>query len=284
MLQKNFTQRIENIIKKYGRGYYRATFLFPRNIREATWIYYTFLRLPDELVDSQSVTDREQKLNTWIDEWHTTLQNNTSSNCNEVLTSFKQVMKDYRIPTEYSFSFFKAMQQDLTVLNYATYIELESYMYGSAVVVGYTMSHIIGFSDGALSYAKALGEAFQMTNFLRDIREDYEVRGRIYLPLEDMDYYGVTTKNIKDHCVDTAWIDLMKFEINRTRTLYEKGLLGISMLHPRGRKAVYASALMYKEILNRIEKNNYDVFSTRAVVSPFRKTMILLRVLWKRNL
>ena len=284
MLQKIFTQQIESIIKKYGRGYYRATFLFPRHIREATWIYYTFLRLPDELVDSQSVTDREQKLNTWIDEWHTILQNNTSTHHNKVLTSFKKVMQDYRIPTEYSFSFLKTMQQDFTISKYATYTELENYMYGSAVVVGYTMSYIIGFSDGALSYAKALGEAFQMTNFLRDIREDYEIRGRIYLPLEDMDRYGVTINHIKNHCVDTAWQSLIKFEIDRTKALYEKGVLGISMLHPRGRKAVYASVLMYKEILDRIEKSNYDVFSTRAVVSPFRKTMILLRVLWKRNL
>jgi phytoene synthase len=146
------------------------------------------------------------------------------------------------------------------------------------------MSHIIGFTEGALPYARALGEAFQMTNFLRDIREDYEIRGRIYLPQEDLDRFGVTRENIAEGVVDAKWQALMKFEIERTRALYEKGVSGISLLHPRGRKAVYAAACMYKEILDMIEKNKYDVFSRRLVVSPFRKTMLLCKALWKRNL
>lgn len=125
-------------------------------------------------------------------------------------------------------------------------------MYGSAVVVGYTMSCIIGYSGDALPHARALGEAFQMTNFLRDIREDYDERGRIYLPIEDMQRFGVTEDHIKEHRVDDAWRALMKFEIERTRTLYEYGVAGIALLNPRGRRAVYAAALMYKEILDLI--------------------------------
>lgn len=283
MLTNLFKTRVKSIIKKYGRGYYRATFLFPQAIREATWTYYTFVRLPDEIVDGASVDDREQKLALWIDQWKNTVTRDTPSD-NEACAAFKHVMDTYHIPTEYSFSFLEAMQQDLTVAQYPTYAELEAYMYGSAVVVGYTMSYIIGFEQGALPYARALGEAFQMTNFLRDISEDYDMRGRVYIPQEDLDRYGVTIDHIREHRVDDAWRALMKFEIARTRALYAKGVTGIAKLHPQGRRAVYAAALIYKEILDHIEQNNYDIFSRRVVVSPFRKTMLLCKALWKRNL
>ena len=273
----------QSIIKRYGTGYYRATFLFPREIREATWTYYTFVRLPDEIVDGQAVTDREQKLAVWIQEW-SDVASGTKVSDNDALHAFKRVTDEYHIPLEYSLSFLKSMQQDLTVSRYATYKELQEYMYGSAVVVGYTMSHIIGFTDGALPYAKALGEAFQMTNFLRDIKDDYDERGRIYIPQEDMDRFGVTEAHILNGVVDDAWQSLMKFEIARTRALYERGVAGIALLHPRGRRAVYAAALIYREILDQIEKSNYESFSHRIVVSPFRKTVLLLKALWKRNL
>lgn len=283
MLTALFQNQVRGIIKKYGRGYYRATFLFPREIREATWIYYTFIRLVDEIVDSDMVIDREKALGEWVGTWDRILQGDDSME-DDPRTAFKKIIKQYSIPTEYSYSFFDSMRQDLSVARYKTYADLEGYMYGSAVVVGYTMSHIIGFTDGALSYARALGEAFQMINFLRDVHEDYHMRGRIYLPQEDMVRFGVTTKHIAESRVDDAWRALMKFEIQRTRELYETGVSGIRFLHPRGRRAVYAAACIYKEILDAFEANDYDIFSKRIVVSPFRKTMLLWKALWKRNL
>lgn len=274
---------MKDIIKTYGRGYYRATFLFPRSIREATWIYYTFVRLPDEIVDGAIEEDRAQRLQVWKEQWKGIVAGKGEIH-NEACVAFKGVMDEYHIPAEYSFSFLEAMEQDLTKAQYQTYTDLEAYMYGSAVVVGYTMSHIIGFEEGALPYARALGEAFQMTNFLRDIREDYEVRGRVYIPQEDLDRYGVTIDHIREHRCDEAWRALMRFEMARTRALYATGIAGIARLHPRGRRAVYAAARIYKEILDNIENNNYDIFSRRIVVSPFRKTVLLCKALWKRNL
>ena len=275
--------KMESIIKKYGRGYYRSTFLFPKQIREATWVYYTFVRLPDEIVDNAPEETREAELNNWISEWNQVVEKNVVSE-NEILNQFKKIMSEYNIPVEYSYAFFKSMKQDLTVTEYDTYEQLEDYMYGSSVVVGYTMSSIIGYQEGALEYAKALAEAFQMTNFIRDIQEDYELRKRIYIPKEDIERFGVTIDHIAKHNVDTAWQNLIKFEIQRTRQLYEKGLLGIPMLHARGRRAVYAAALIYKDILDKIEKQKYDVFSKRVKVSAFRKTMLLYKALWKKNL
>ncbi len=269
------------IIKKYGTGYYRASFLFPKEIREATWKYYQFVRIADELVDADQVYDKKNELDKLRNEWKKTQSSASTFN---FLNQYKAVVDKYNIPTSYTEVFFNSMEQDLYVSTYETYADLENYMHGSAVVVGYTMSHLIGFKEGALVHAKALGEAFQMTNFLRDIREDYEDRGRIYIPKEDMVRFGVTPDHIANHIQDDAWRALMKFEITRTRKLYEIGLAGIPMLDKHGRRAVYAAMLIYKEILNTIELRDYDIFSKRITVSPIRKTMILLKVLWRIKL
>ncbi len=269
-----------SIIKRYGTGYYRATFLFPKKIREVVWTLYQFVRLPDEIVDTEG-GDKDAKLRAWEDEWSAVLEGGSSSN--KVMRNFKQVVDRYHIPHAYTLDFLHAMRQDLTKDRYATYRELEDYMHGSATVVGYMMSYIIGFSGDALPYARALAEAFQMTNFLRDIKADCDERGRIYIPQEDMERYGVTEAHIRDGIVDDTWCALMHYEIDRTRALYEKGVSGIAFLDPKGRKAVYAAGLIYKEILDKIEKNKYDVFSKRAIVSPFQKTVLLWKAVWKRN-
>ncbi len=276
-----YNKNAEEVIKKYGTGYYRATFLFPQQIREATWVYYQFVRTADEFVDAEGVLERKSKLLEFKENWRKSLEN---SHEDDLFKQYNEVCRTYNIPTEYTEDFFTAMEQDLTVSRYKTYPDLEKYMYGSATVIGYTMSHIIGFKDGALPHAKALGEAFQMTNFLRDIREDYEERGRIYIPEEDMHRFNVTEEHIAKHIVDPAWHALMKFEVERIKELYIKGSAGIPMLDIRGRRAVYAAMLIYKEILEKIEENNFDVFSKRIVVSPFRKTVLLFEALWKRNL
>ncbi len=270
-----------NIIKKYGRGYYRATSLFPRHIRERVWSLYQFVRLPDEIVDTQ-IEGAEENLLAWEKTWAEEVYEQKISS-NEVVHEFVQVMKEYSIPPKYIEDFFAAMRQDITKGRYATYAELEGYMHGSATVIGYMMSHIIGFKEGALPYARALGEAFQMTNFLRDIKEDYVDRGRIYMPLEDMSKFGVTERHIKEEIVDEAWRNFMHFEIERTRQLYEKGVSGISFLNKEGRKAVYAAALIYKDILDMIEARQYDVFSGRVAVSSFRKTVLLFKALWHKK-
>lgn len=270
-----------SMIKKYGRGFYRATLLFPRPIREATWIYYQFVRTADEFVDNSEVADHRGALLRFEEEWH---KAETGESTTPFFNEYKDILKHYSIPHKYNESFFKAMEQDLTVSRYATYKDLEDYIYGSATVVGYTMSHIIGYKDGALPYAKALAEAFQIINFLRDIKEDYDERGRIYIPQEDMARFSVTEDHIKNSVVDEKWISLLKFEIRRSRELYEKGISGISYLHKDGRRAVYAAALIYSNILNRIEKNGYDIFSERITISPFRKTVLLFKAICKRNL
>ena len=269
-----------SIIKHYGTGYYRATCLLPRKIREAVWTLYQFVRLPDEIVDNPT-TQSGADLDAWIQSWKTAVE--THSTDNDTFRSFLPIIDAYQIPVTYTYDFLAAMRQDLTKDRYETYEDLEQYMHGSATVVGYMMSYIIGYRGDALPYARALGEAFQMTNFLRDIKADYDERGRIYIPLEDMKQFGVTEAHIREGIVDDAWRALMQYEINRARALYAHGIAGIPMLSPHGRKAVYAAALIYKKILDKIEEQGGDVFTKRLVVSPFQKTVLLWKALWSRN-
>jgi phytoene synthase len=176
------------------------------------------------------------------------------------------------------------MHQDLTKDRYETYKELEDYMYGSASVIGIMMSHIIGYKQGALPYAKSLGEAFQLINFLRDTKDDYDTRGRIYLPQQNMKNFNITNEYIIKGVVDEKWKNFMKFELIRARKLLTEGRKGIGMLSGRGQKAVYASYLIYGKIIDKIEEEDYDTFSKRIVVGPTAKTMLLLRSICKTNL
>jgi 15-cis-phytoene synthase len=269
-------------IKRYGSGYYRATILFPQEIKEAVWVLYEFVRLPDEIVDGEGL-DKAAALEAWEKGWCAVAEEGVVSD-NQTMMAFLGVVKKYQIPLSYTYDFFAAMRQDLTKKRYQTYEELEGYMHGSASVVGYMMSHIIGYRGDAFPYARALAEAFQMTNFIRDIKEDYDLRGRIYLPATDCQRFGVTEEHIAAGVRDEAWRKLITFEIARTRAMYEKGVSGIPLLDVKGQRAVYAAALIYKDILDKIEYANCDVFSERIYVGSLRKTMLLCKALvWNKN-
>ncbi len=141
------------------------------------------------------------------------------------------------------------------------------------------MCTIIGYKGDALPYAKKLAEAMQMTNFLRDIREDFDLRNRIYIPEEDMRKFGVTEDHIKNHIVDSNFILLMKFEIAKTRALYKDAEQGIDLLHKDGRFAVRFSSRLYEAILDEIEQSHYDIYSTRHHTSKIKKLLIFINTL-----
>jgi phytoene synthase len=284
MIDRELLKRAKAITRQYGRGFYRSSFLFPKKVREATWVFYAFVRLPDEMVDSQKDKEKGlQDLNKWSNDWKAVIDNKPNDNTDPLIFATKKIFDFYHIPYEYVNDFLFAMYQDFNKTRYISYKELEEYMYGSAAVIGLVMSHIIGFKQGALEHAKALGEAFQLINFIRDAKEDYEVRGRVYLPKEDMDKFGVTENHIASGLVDDAWRIFIKSESDRAQALLDKGIKGIPMLNPKGRSAIYAAALIYGKILKEFEKTNYDTLSKRIVISPLQKTMLLFKAVWNKN-
>lgn len=249
-------------LETHGKSYAFATRSFPAPMRNATYALYAFFRVPDEIVDNPT-TDPRQSLEQWKTAWREAYTTRTSSH--PVLFATAAVFHQYNIPFAYAEHFLDAMTQDLTVDRYATYADLEKYMYGSAAVVGLMMSHVIGYSDTtALPYAEKLGYAMQLTNFLRDIREDYETRGRIYLPQEDLHRFGVTEEDIRQHHVSPAFKALLQFEVARADALYEEANRGIPLLDASGRAAVRIASDLYRAILRKIESSKYDIFTRRV--------------------
>lgn len=275
---------------EYGTSYYWATRLFPREMREATHVLYAFFRVPDEIVDSkegaQALIKRHQvarmtsglspqaAMRAWREAW----QHSFSEPADDpVIAASRHIFKRFQIPERYANAFLQAMEQDLSQVHYQTYQELQDYMYGSAAVVGLMMTHVIGFSDSAaLPYAEKLGYAMQLTNFLRDMREDLVERGRIYLPQDELHQFGLSDEDIQRQTVDDRFKEWMKFQISRADALYEEANRGIKYLHPRGRKGVKAGSDLYRMILRKIEEQEYDVFCKRARTSVFEKVRCIL--------
>jgi phytoene synthase len=271
------TQAVESITKQFGTSYYFATRFLPADIRQATYALYSFFRIPDEIVDNSNHGREEEillELEDWVQMWHKAYAGEIT--IYPILNLTAKVMKQYNIPYQYSLDFLQAMKQDVYTRRYNTYEDLQGYMYGSASVVGLMMSYVIGFnSEKALEYAPYLGEAMQLTNFIRDIGEDYRDRGRIYFPKEDMDSYKVTESDIENNRITANFINLIEFEIKRARNLYRKSDQGMKYLNKRGRFAVIMASRMYEAILDKVEQNNYNVLTKRARTSKTEKIYIL---------
>jgi phytoene synthase len=279
-----------SIHKKYGKSFYFGTLLMTPEYRDAVCIIYAFFRLPDEYIDTIYKDEKYialAKLEEWKVLWGKCYRNEEfKANGDElkVLRATKYVFDKYNIPFEYTDAFIGAMLQDTHKTDYKTYTELEDYMYGSASVVGLMMVYIVAENENiepSLEYAQALGEAFQMTNFLRDISEDLFERDRIYIPKEDLEKFGITKEILLDKKVTPDFIKLMKFEIQKTRDLYEKADLGLKFLPKREAKAIRVARVLYSKILDKIEDADYDIFSSRIHLNFKQKLKLALFTLIK---
>lgn len=273
--------------RKHGTSYYFASRLFPHETRLATYALYAFFRVPDEIVDAaapQSIEDAlqvQKQLDDWEKSWLKAYENGTSDD--PILRVTTWVFHRYSIPFDYSEAFLQAMRSDLEKTRYANYAELENYMYGSAAVVGLMMSHVIGFSDEiALQHAAQLGYAMQLTNFLRDIDEDFVLRNRIYMPQDELAQFGLSDDDIARRNFSPRFKEFMHFQAARTRQLYQQSDKGIPMLSPAGRLPVRVAGALYGAILGKLEEQKWNPFAGRARTT-FGEKLMLLQKSWKDN-
>lgn len=274
-------EECRRITRKYGTSFYFATQFFPRSMREGIYAIYAFARIPDEIVDDPSLTDSAEaieKLSAWADNWRAAMTAGASDD--PVLNAIAVQFMKYGIPSEDCEAFLRSMFMDEEKFSYADYQELEDYMYGSAGVIGLMVTRVVGYSsDEAFEYAKKLGYAFQLTNFLRDIREDYDELGRVYMPANELKYFGLSVSDISSHTRDHRFVEFMKFQIARNRRIYREALPGIRMLHWRGRLAVRVSYVLYKAILGEIERANYNIYAGRVRTNRQQKIYLSLKAL-----
>jgi phytoene synthase len=235
-------------------------------------------RISDESVDSG--TDRGERLK----KIKSRLESAYSSQLpgDGPLRAFQEIVLTYKIPKIYFDQLLMGMEMDLSRTRYATFAELYDYCYKAAGVVGLIMLSIFGYEDKqAEPAAVELGVAMQLTNILRDIKEDYE-QGRIYLPQDELKHFSVSEEQIKNRERNENFINLMKFNIERAKKYYRRSRGGVKMVGTRrSRLVVCLMSRIYEAILTRIERNGYDVFTGRAHVSRASKIKIALDTLLK---
>jgi phytoene synthase len=183
----------------------------------------------------------------------------------------------FRIPAQYFDDMVDGVTSDLEPRTIETFDELYAYCYRVASVVGLTIVHIFGFeSPRALELAEKCGIAFQLTNILRDVKEDCE-RGRVYLPGEDLRRFNLTTTQLCDQAATARFRELMRFEAARARAFYEESAPLVEMVHRGSRPSLRALINIYRRLLERIEQSNYDVLARRIRLPGWEKVWIMMR-------
>ena len=262
------------IARTRARNFYYSFLLLSREQRDAMCAIYAFMRYCDDISEGEGAS-REA-----IARWRCDLDKalNASFGENPLWPAFHDTVQRYKIPREYFHEMIDGVSSDLEPRQIQAFDELYRYCYQVASVVGLTIIHIFGFhSPEALPLAEKCGIAFQLTNILRDVREDRENR-RVYIPAEDIRRFGA------DLCTrDEKFIGLLGFEAQRARRYYDESRPLIELVDKRSRASLWALIEIYRRLLDRIERSNFDVLSRRIRVPAWEKIAILIRAARRRG-
>ena len=283
MVEGSQVARGKRIQRRTGKTFHVATRLLPEDIRHPTYVLYGFFRIADEVVDAEDpAPPPEQRAE--LDRLRRAALGEEPTD-DPVLDAFASVRAERGIADEDVNAFVDAMESDIDTDRYETYADLEAYMDGSAAAVGRMMTAIMDLDEEAeataLPHATKLGEAFQMTNFLRDVREDVVERDRIYIPLTTLRRHGVSEEQILNLEFDDNVAAAIRAELARTERLYETGVAGIKYLPEECQLAVLLAAVLYADHHRLIRNRGYDTVSTTPELSLTRKLSLLVRTRWK---
>lgn len=279
LLQQGY-QRCATLTKEYGTTYYWGALLLAKPRRRHVYAVYALCRLADDIVDDQAANagrcaaEIATRLETFASGFRAALAAGGSQD--PVLAAVVDTVLATHIDPECFDRFFGAMAMDLTTTSYESWDDLCGYMEGSAAVIGEMMLPVLHpRTPLAREPARALGFAFQLTNFLRDIAEDLDL-GRVYVPQADLRHFGV---DLTARTVTPEWRAFMAFQLARNRALYRVADTGIPMLPPRSARCVGSARVLYSQILDRIEGADYDIFTRRIRVPTWRKAATAARIL-----
>ena len=270
------------IAAEHGKSYFLATRLLTPDRRPAVHALYAAARVADDIVDVGADLpgrDPEGELLTWSKAALAEVEAGWSDD--PVRLALVHTVRRYDIPLEHFIDFLAAMTSDLDVTGYADLDALDRYMWGSASVIGLQVLPVLGTARGvsreeAAPHAIALGEAFQLTNFLRDVGEDVD-RGRVYLPADLMAAHGVTREQLEAKRFDDRFRQLMREMVDVVRRRYDDAAPGTPMLAPESRDCVRAATDLYGGILGAIERADYRVLDQRVTVSKPRRAAVFAR-------
>jgi phytoene synthase len=260
--------------RRHGRTYYLATRLLPGWKRRHVHALYGFARYADEIVDAMDGTppaERARRLDVWGDRFLAGLAGERVAD--PVLPAVLHTLEVFQLDRDDFAAFLRSMAMDLTVSAYPTYDDLLDYMAGSAAAIGTMMLPVLGAADlgAAREPARQLGLAFQLTNFIRDVPEDL-ARGRIYLPLADLDRFRVRPADLGAPTDRVR--ELIAFEVHRAREHYRRAAPGIALLSPASQPCIRTAYRLYGGILDEIVAAGYDVFTRRATVPTAKRLAV----------
>jgi squalene synthase HpnC len=280
-------------------NFYPAFFLLPKAKRDGIVALYAFMRLIDDVSDEDAdVAAKQRGLARWraaLDEAVTgqsqafdgnaarSLESGDLYGEREVLPALVDTMERFRMPARYLHDLISGAEMDLTIQKYPTFERLKEYCYRVAGTVGLTCTHIFGYSDSkALDLAEKLGLAFQLTNIIRDVREDFAA-GRIYLPEDDLARYGLAEENLGRSEATLGVRELLRFEADRAWKLYEEGAQLLGLIEEDSRGTLWLLVHTYSALLARIESVDFAVFGERVRLSKPEKMMLMAKARFGRH-
>jgi squalene synthase HpnC/squalene synthase HpnD len=282
-------EECHRIARSSHSNFYYAFFLLPKRRRDGLAALYAFMRLVDDVADERHDLAAKQR---GLAKWRAALDEAVNANSRagtsapsgaaEVLPALVDTMRRYNMPARYLHDLISGAEMDLTVKSYPTFDRLREYCYRVAGTVGLTCTHVFGFRDArALDLAEKLGLAFQLTNIIRDIRDDYAM-GRVYLPEEDLAEYNVKAADFARSEATLGVRELLRFEAERAWQCYEEGLALLSLVEPESRAALWLLVHTYSALLARIEELDFAVFGERVRLSKAEKLVFIAKARFVR--
>ena len=269
----------EDVARRQAKNFYYSFLLLDAERRKAMCAMYAFMRYCDDLSDAEGVADRAASISRWRRDLEDALGCGAAKNLPDhpLWPAFADAVALYRIPHQYFFDMIDGVSSDLEPRRIRTFAELYDYCYHVASVVGLTIIHIFGFDNPeALKLAEKCGIAFQLTNVLRDVKED-AANGRVYLPEEDLERFQVAPAELNAGSVSERARTLLKFEADRARDYYRDSAPLVEMVNPSSRASLRALIGIYSRLLEKIAAANYEVLAERIRVPTWEKVWILIR-------
>jgi 15-cis-phytoene synthase len=272
------------ITRREAKNFYYAFLVLPKPKRQALCAVYAFMRRCDDITDDTAspLRERREKLELWLNDFHRAMAGQPTDD--PVLLALTDTQRRFRIPPELldQLAFGTAMdvqnepggEGQLTV-QYRTFDELYVYCYRVASVVGLVCIRIFGYRDsGAEPLAERLGLAFQLTNIIRDVKEDAAM-GRVYIPQEDLANYGISAEEFRTATDASRFRMLLAMEADRAREFYTSGDELIPLIDEDSQPALWVLSTIYRRLLEKIAMRQYDVFSEKVRLTTREKLMIL---------
>ena len=271
----------QRIAKQHARNFYYAFRTLPAKKRRAIYAAYAFCRYCDDIADDNLPIEEKRTLFAGTRRMLSESRNGRSNH--PVFAALEDACEYFQIPADYLEEVIQGVEMDLTWTRFETFEQLHAYCYKVASVVGLICIEVFGYDDPkAKEYAIDLGVAMQLTNIMRDIKEDAQ-RGRVYLPLDEIKSFGYSEKELLDGVVNDAFRELMIFQSGRARRYFASGRRLIPLLHTESRACPAVLHGLYSAILDRIEQAGFNVFDRRIGLSAPQKLFLTAR-LWAGTL